>query len=118
MATIEEVLVPLYFYHRYQVEAAVKVIGGQWYSLALRGDGQTPVRAVSPADQRKALESVLATIRPEFLALPRPLLAIIPPRPAGYETTRELFDREDRALVRRGSSGQHGRGHGDLAPAG
>ncbi|HKP28461.1 MAG TPA: zinc-dependent metalloprotease [Gemmatimonadales bacterium] len=94
MATIEEVLVPLYFYHRYQVEAAVKVIGGQWYSLAVRGDGQTPVRAVPAAEQRKALESVLATIRPEFLALPRPLLAIIPPRPAGYDATRELFDRE------------------------
>ena len=94
MATIEEVLVPLYFYHRYQVEAAVKVIGGQWYSLAVRGDGQTPVRAVPAAEQRKALESVLATLRPEFLALPRPLLAIIPPRPAGYDATRELFDRE------------------------
>jgi hypothetical protein len=94
MATIEEVLVPLYFYHRYQVEAAVKVIGGQWYSLAVRGDGQTPVRSVPAAEQRRALESVLATLRPEFLALPRPLLAIIPPRPAGYDATRELFDRE------------------------
>jgi hypothetical protein len=94
MATIEEVLVPLYFYHRYQVEAVVKVVGGQWYSLALRGDGQTPVRAVPAADQRRALESVLATLRPEVLALPKPVLAIIPPRPAGFDASRELFDRE------------------------
>jgi len=94
MATIEEVLVPLYFFHRYQAEAAVKVVGGQWYSYALRGDGQTPVRAVPAADQRRALESVLATLRPEALALPRPLLAVIPPRPSGFDATRELFDRE------------------------
>src|SRR5207344_540920 len=26
--------------------------------------------------------------------LPRPLLAIIPPRPAGFDASRELFDRE------------------------
>ncbi len=94
LATIEEVLVPLYFYHRYQAEAAVKVVGGQWYSYALRGDGQTPLRAVPAVDQRRALESVLATLRPEALALPRPLLAIIPPRPAGFDPSRELFDRE------------------------
>jgi hypothetical protein len=94
MATIEEVLVPLYFYHRYQVEAAIKLVGGQWYSLALRGDGQTPVRPVPGAEQRRALESVLATLRPEVLALPEPLLAIIPPRPAGFDASRELFDRE------------------------
>lgn len=94
MATIEEVLVPLYLYHRYQAEAAVKVVGGQWSSYALRGYGQTPVRAVPAADQRRALESVLATLRPEALALPRPLLSIIPPRPSGFDATRELFDRE------------------------
>jgi hypothetical protein len=94
LATIEEVLVPLYLYHRYQAEAAVKVVGGQWYSYALRGDGQTPVRAVPAADQRRALESVLATLRPEALALPKPLLAMIPPRPSGFDATRELFDRE------------------------
>jgi hypothetical protein len=46
------------------------------------------------ADQRRALESVLATLRPEALALPRPLLSIIPPRPSGFDASRELFDRE------------------------
>ncbi|RMG66671.1 MAG: hypothetical protein D6722_14525 [Bacteroidetes bacterium] len=32
MATLEEVLVPLYYMHRYQVEAAAKVIGGVAYT--------------------------------------------------------------------------------------
>ncbi|MBZ0246539.1 MAG: zinc-dependent metalloprotease, partial [Cyclobacteriaceae bacterium] len=40
MAQLEEVLVPMYFFHRYQVQAAAKVIGGLNYRYALRGDGQ------------------------------------------------------------------------------
>src|SRR5438552_5051728 len=42
MATLEEVLVPIYLLHRYQVEAASKVLGGLSYTYALRGDGQKP----------------------------------------------------------------------------
>lgn len=94
MATLEEALVPLFLHHRYQVEAAVKLVAGQWYSYALRGDGQVPLRQVPAADQLRALESVLATIRPEALALPRSVLAVLPPRPTGYQPHRELFDRE------------------------
>ena len=40
LATLEDALVPLYMLHRYQVEAASKLIGGTDYSFALRGDGQ------------------------------------------------------------------------------
>ncbi|HKP75186.1 MAG TPA: zinc-dependent metalloprotease, partial [Longimicrobiaceae bacterium] len=38
LATMEEALVPLYLHHRYQAEAATKLIGGQSYAYALRGD--------------------------------------------------------------------------------
>lgn len=93
MATLEEVLVPLYLHHRYQLEAASKVVAGQFYSYALRGDGQIPVQAVPVADQRRALESLLATLRPAELALPRGVLELIPPRPSGYPSHRELFAR-------------------------
>ncbi len=93
MATLEEVLVPLYLHHRYQVEAASKVIAGQWYDYAFRGDGVEPVKPVAPADQLAALESVLATLKTSELALPRGILALIPPRPATYPAHRELFDR-------------------------
>lgn len=41
MAFLEDVLVPIYFYHRYQIEAAVKLIGGMHYTYALKGDGTT-----------------------------------------------------------------------------
>lgn len=84
LAMIEEALVPLYMSHRYQAEAAVKVIGGMSYTYALRGDGQRPTEIVTPAEQRRALEAVLRTLSPEALALPEPLLRLIPPRPAGY----------------------------------
>ena len=46
MATIEEPLVPIYMYHRYAVEAAASMVGGQDYIYAMRGDGRTPVVGV------------------------------------------------------------------------
>ena len=91
LATIEDALVPIYMLHRYQVEAASKLIGGTDYTFALRGDGQTPTQIVPAAEQRRALAAVLATLKPEALALPESLLKIIPPRPPEYERGREHF---------------------------
>jgi len=91
LATLEDVLVPLYLLHRYQVEAASKLVGGMDYTFALRGDGETPTQIVAPAEQRRALAAVLATLKPEALALPEPLLKMIPPRPPEYERGREHF---------------------------
>jgi hypothetical protein len=91
MATIEEVLVPIYMYHRYQVEAAAKVIGGQDYTFSLKGKGDRNPQIVAPEEQRRALATVLETLKPEALAVPESLLRLIPPRPAGYGRTREDF---------------------------
>jgi hypothetical protein len=92
MALLEDTLVPVYLFHRYQTEAAVKVIGGQTYTYALRGDGQTPTTPIPAGEQRRALEAVLRTIAPETLAIPDRIAALIPPHPAGYERTRESFN--------------------------
>jgi len=91
LATMEDSLVPLYLLHRYQVEAASKFVGGMDYTFAVRGDGQVPTKIVAPAEQRRALAAVLATVKPSALALPEPLLAMIPPRPPEYERGREHF---------------------------
>ena len=91
MATIEDVLVPIYMYHRYQVEAAAKVIGGQDYVFSLKGKGDRNPQIVAPEEQRRALAAVLETLKPDALLLPESLLKIIPPRPAGYARTREDF---------------------------
>jgi hypothetical protein len=91
MATIEDVLVPIYMYHRYQVEAVAKVIGGQDYTFSLKGKGDRNPQIVAPEEQRRALAAVLDTLKPDALAVPESLLRLIPPRPSGYPRTREDF---------------------------
>src|ERR1044072_6154355 len=91
MATIEDVLVPIYMYHRYQVEAAAKMIGGQDYTFSLKGKGDRNPQIVAPEEQRRALAAVLETLKPEALALPESLLRLLPPRPPGYQRGRENF---------------------------
>src|SRR6478609_5963667 len=90
MATLEEVLVPIYFFHRYQLEAAVKMIGGLNYRYALRGDGQPVAELLTPEQEAKALDAILKTVDPSNLVLPESLLKIIPPRALGYSRHREL----------------------------
>lgn len=91
MATLENVLVPLYLSHRYQVEAASKVIGGSMFSYAVRGDGKIPNEMVDDKMQRDALAVLLETLNPSFLALPENIIKLIPPQPPGYSRDRELF---------------------------
>ena len=93
MAMLEDVLVPIYLYHRYQTEAVTKVVGGMYYSYALRGDGQQVTKPVSKEEQLKALTEIIECLDPKFLVLPESIIKLIPPRPAGYEYTRELFNR-------------------------
>lgn len=91
MAMLEDVLVPVYFYHRYQVEAVTKLVGGMYYSYATRGDGQVITRNLTREEQRRALMAVMDCIEPAFLELPAHIARLIPPRPAGYDFSRELF---------------------------
>ncbi|WP_020606349.1 zinc-dependent metalloprotease [Spirosoma spitsbergense] len=94
MATLEEVLVPMYMFHRYQVEAAAKVVAGQVYTNALRGDGQPVMSTVPVQEQKRALSALMATIDPAFLALPKSIVALIPPHPFRYNPNpREVFKR-------------------------
>ena len=94
MASLEDVLVPMYLMHRFQLQAAATVIGGRDFSYALRGDGQVPTVAISGARQRQAIDSMLATLLPNALRLPAELVALIPPRPPGSGDSRELFPRQ------------------------
>lgn len=91
MASLEDVLVPIYLYHRYQTEATVKLIGGVDYTYNLRGDGQPGPVIVAGDVQRAALAAMLQTLDPEILALPEELLDLIPPQPARIPSTREHF---------------------------
>jgi hypothetical protein len=91
MALLADVLVPLFMLHRYQTEAAVKLLGGLEFRYALRGDGQLVTKLVPGEDQRRALHAVLATLSPAVLTLREDLLALLPPRPPEYYPTRDTF---------------------------
>ena len=92
MAKLEQVLVPVYLMHRFQAEAATKLIGGVNYTYAARGDGQVQNEPLPAEQQRAALAAVLQTLRPDFLELPAKLVAQLPPAPPGYPRDRESFD--------------------------
>ena len=89
---IEDVLVPIYLLHRYQIEGASKVVGGLNFSYALRGDGQFITKFVDPNFQMAALDGLINTLQPEALTLREELLKLIPPRAAGRGRTRESFN--------------------------
>lgn len=91
LANLEEVLVPLYLSHRYQMEAVSKLIGGVDYSYNVRGDGQGNPQVVSDQQQRAALATLLQSLKPDFLQLPDNVLKIIPPKPIGFYRNRESF---------------------------
>ncbi|HEV2478474.1 MAG TPA: zinc-dependent metalloprotease [Puia sp.] len=91
MATLEEVLVPIYLLHRYQVEAVAKSVGGLYFTHAVKNDGEEPTRMVDPAEQWRAFDALMNTITPDALALPEALIRKIPPRPTGYPATIEIF---------------------------
>lgn len=99
LSNLEYVLLPLYMHHRFQLRSAVESLGGADYRPAVKGDGQTPFTIVPGAEQRRALDVVLSTVAPDFLALPERIVAMIPPTADRYDRgegfpgyTERLFD--------------------------
>ena len=62
-----------------------------YYSYAIKGDGQVVTKTVSKEEQQNALNAIVDCMDPKFLVLPENIVKLIPPRPAGYDYTRELF---------------------------
>ena len=90
-SVLEDVFVPLYFFHRYQTEATVKLIGGMDYNYSLAGDNQQDYYYIEKVNQIQALNSLMKTLHPDFLAIPKGKLQLFPPRAFGYPRTRESF---------------------------
>ena len=88
---LEDLFVPLYFMHRYQTEAVVKLIGGMDYNYAIRRDSQIIVKDLDFEVQEEALNSLLKSLNAKVLAIPKRLLKLFPPRAYGYSRTRESF---------------------------
>ena len=88
---LEDVFVPLYFYHRYQTEAVIKLIGGMDYEYAVKGSEQVKTMVLSEEEQLEALIAVMETLSVQNLAIPKKQLELFPPRAQGYSRSRESF---------------------------
>jgi len=88
---LEDVFVPLYFFHRYQTEAAAKIIAGMDYNYSLTGSNQSQFSYLDKSTQLDALSSLMKTLEADFLAIPKDKLELFPPRAFGYPRTRESF---------------------------
>ena len=88
---LERLLSPLYLSHRYQTEAAAKLIGGVWYAYHSEFGRERASRPVRETNQEEALEAILATLLPDNLCLPESVLALLSPPPPGYRRDREFF---------------------------
>ena len=88
---IEDILVPIYMLHRYQIEAAAKAIGGVDYLYFVKNNNNDKVKFVYSKLQRKSLESLLSVLKPKNLVLPNNLIDILSPRSFRNPRTRENF---------------------------
>jgi len=88
---LEDLFVPMYLLHRYQVEAVVKMIGGVDYNYAIKGPIPFSVEVVSPTQQRNALLEYLNALNPKALKIPSHLNKLLHPRSFSNPRTRENF---------------------------
>ncbi|MEJ7862734.1 MAG: zinc-dependent metalloprotease [Pyrinomonadaceae bacterium] len=98
LSELENKFLPLFLHHRYQLTAAVKTLGGVYYTYAVRTEkaaNPAQIQEIVPANrQREALQAVLETIKPEELVISEEILKIIPPLAYGYNSGRsELFSK-------------------------
>ncbi|PKI13197.1 zinc-dependent metalloprotease [Colwellia sp. 12G3] len=118
LSELEQALVPIYNFHRYQVEATAKLIAGVDYAYEVKkayavkindradeldndedvNEGASDieeelqrVQAVSAAMQQQALTALLSTLDSDFLTLSEDIISLIPPKAYGYARTRESF---------------------------
>lgn len=94
VADLRRRIVPIYLFHRYQIDATAKLVGGVDFTYGVRGDGHeasTPV----PADrQREAMDALLAVVSPAELDLNDGLLDLLTASQAttvAKQTSIELF---------------------------
>ena len=94
-------IVPLYLYHRYQLAAAAKYLGGYDFTYRHQGDGRSAAVPVKAEKQLEALELLLSTISPQALDLSDDVLAALTPlgRAGGDpQFRREVFSGPARPL--------------------
>ena len=86
-------LVPIYLYHRYQVAATAKLIGGFDYSYSTSPENGNAVEPVAVERQQQALDELLKTLDPDELVIRPRLLRLLVPKPFSSLADRERFEK-------------------------
>ncbi|MGI9519012.1 MAG: zinc-dependent metalloprotease [Pirellulaceae bacterium] len=106
LANMQQLLVPVYLHHRFQVDAAAKILGGVEFSYATAGK-PIAMQVVPESKQLEALQALLDTLSPDELLIADELWTLIPPPPFSDHraverfagNTSPAFDRETAARV-------------------
>jgi hypothetical protein len=91
LAELEQVFATVYLHHRYQVEAAVKTVGGRWYIHSLNDGAPHLVELIPGNRQREALAELLGILDPSVLDVPERVVELLHPLPPGAAPDRERF---------------------------
>ncbi|HTT83237.1 MAG TPA: zinc-dependent metalloprotease [Rhizomicrobium sp.] len=97
VANLRRRFVPIWLLHRYEIVAAAKAVGGADFSYAVNGDGNEETQAVPGGAQRAALSALLATLSPDALRVPPPLVPLLSTPRNGSDNRQfdiELFETE------------------------
>ncbi|MFT5135629.1 MAG: hypothetical protein ACI9XU_000130 [Arenicella sp.] len=101
---LEEILVPVYYSNRFQIQAVSKWLGGLTYDYGVKGGyglngdaaKQSQVSSVKPnlqvldaASQNKALDILLEALSENYLSLSPELLSMMVPKAVGNHRSRE-----------------------------
>ena len=90
LADLRRVIVPVYLFHRYEIDAVAKQIGGAEFNYAVNGDALAASVPVPADEQRRALRALLGTLAPPVLDIPDALVNLLSagaanPRDRQYE---------------------------------
>jgi len=95
LSAIRDGFPPIYLYHRYQVEAAAKSLGGVLFAYEANSANAQGVTDFEPARQRAALAALVASVEPGVLDIPDEVTQILAPSPFydyGAISQRERFE--------------------------
>lgn len=91
LSRLRSLWVPIYLLHRYQTEAAVKMLAGVHYDYAVNDGREIDYRPVNAAQQQRALRILLATASAEQLQAPVSATQRLLPLAYGEPNSREHF---------------------------
>eukprot|EP01038_Epipyxis_sp_PR26KG_P012908 gene12908-17298_t len=103
ISKLRELFPLIYFWHRYEIDATAKMIGGINYQYSMKGDIYNLHTSIIPsAWQKKALEQLLFALKPNQLAIPSNLIMNLVPQAFGYHT--DIGDIDDLIPTRTGNN--------------